>query len=105
MGVVAAEVALLPVAVAAAEVAVVVAAVDKENKMTHINLKTTKRIPVLIQLSRLMSVWRSFALAMLLSIPLAGVAAEQKTFATPDEAVNAPATPRKRGNDKRVRAI
>ena len=93
------------VAVVAAVAAVVVVAVDKENKMTHINLKTTKRIPVLIQLSRLMSVWRSFALAMLLSIPLAGVAAEQKTFATPDEAVSALVTALQADDDKEVIAI
>ena len=105
MGVVAAEVALLPVAVAAAEVAVVVAAVDKENKMTHINLKTTKRIPVLIQLSRFMSVLRSLALAMLLSIPLAGVAAEQKTFATPDEALGALTAALQADDDNAVIAI
>ena len=57
--------------------------------MTHINIKTTKRIPVFIQLSRLMSAFRSLVLLMLFSIPLIGVAADQKTFATPEEAVNA----------------
>ena len=90
------------VAVAAA---VVVVAVDKENKMTHINLKTTKRIPVLIQLSRFMSVLRSLALAMLLSIPLAGVAAEQKTFATPDEALGALTAALQADDDNAVIAI
>ena len=93
------------VAVVAAVAAVVVVAVDKENKMTHINLKTTKRIPVLIQLSRFMSVLRSLALAMLLSIPLAGVAADQKTFATPDEALGALTAALQADDDNAVIAI
>lgn len=42
---------------------------------------------------------------MLLSIPLAGVAAEQKTFATPDEAVSALVTALQADDDKEVIAI
>lgn len=72
--------------VAEVEVAVVVAVV-KENEMT--NIKTAKRISMLIQLSRFASALRGLVLAMLLSIPLLGIAAEQQTFATPDEAVSA----------------
>ena len=77
----------MAVAVAAVAVVVVAAAVDKENKMTHI--KTTHRITMLTRLSRFASAWRGLALAMLLSVPLLAVAAEQKTFATPDAAVSA----------------
>ncbi|MFZ4535496.1 DUF2950 domain-containing protein [Propionivibrio sp.] len=53
------------------------------------NIKTAKRISMLIQLSRFASALRGLVLAMLLSIPLLGIAAEQQTFATPDEAVSA----------------
>ena len=84
---------------------VAVAAVDKENKMTHINIKTTKRIPVLIQLSRFATALRSLALAMLLSIPLVGVAAEQKTFATPEDALTALTAAIQADDDNAVIAI
>ena len=57
--------------------------------MTHIQIKTNKGVPVLIQLSRFWAAWRGLALAMLLSIPLVGFATEQKTFATPQEALSA----------------
>ena len=67
--------------------AVVVVDVDKENMMTNIN--TTNRTSVLTQLSRAPSVLRGLALAMLVSIPLLGIAAEQKIFASSDEAVSA----------------
>ena len=75
------------VAVVAAAVVAVAAVVDKENEMT--NIRTTHRISMLIQLSRLASALRGLALAILLSVPLLAVAAEQKTFATPDAAVSA----------------
>ena len=78
-------VALVVAAVAA--VVVVAAAVDKENKMTHI--KTTHRISMLTRLTSFAAAFRGLALALLLSVPLLAVAAEQKTFATPDAAVSA----------------
>jgi hypothetical protein len=65
-------------------------AVDKENEMT--NIKTARRTSVLIQLSRFASAFRGFTLAMLLSIPLlanSAGAAEQQTFASPEQAVSA----------------
>ena len=77
---------LLEVAGALVAAAVVVD-VDKENMMTNIN--TANRTSVLTQLSRAPSVLRGLALAMLVSIPLLGIAAEQKTFASSDEAVSA----------------
>lgn len=70
-------------------VAVVAAAVDKENKMTYITTKISKRIPVLIPFSRFMSALRGIVLALIFTLPLASVAAEQKTFASPQEAVSA----------------
>ena len=73
--------------------------------MTPINIKTTQRIPVLIQLSRFMWALRRLALAMLLSIPLAAVAADQKTFATPEEAVSALTAAIAADDDKAMIAI
>ncbi len=90
-------------AVVPAVVAVVAVAVDKENKMTTIN--TSKRISMSIQLSRFMSALRSVALAMLLSIPVLGVAAEQKTFATPEDAVSALVEALKADDDAALIAI
>ena len=56
--------------------------------MTNIN--TAQRISVLAQLPRLTSAFRRCVLALLLSTPIFGVAAEQqRTFAAPDEAVSA----------------
>lgn len=65
--------------------AVVAAAVDKENKMTTIKIATS----LSIRFSRWASVLRSGALALLLSTSLFGVAAEQQRFATPEAAVSA----------------
>lgn len=67
-------------------VAVVAADVAKETDMTHLN--SAKEQSVLAQSSRLASVVRGYALALLISLPLVGVAAEQRTFATPEEAVS-----------------
>ena len=71
--------------------AVVAAAVDKENKMTKIKtINGTSMSIMLIQLARLASRLRSVALALLLSTaPLGSIAAEQQTFATPEAAVSA----------------
>ena len=52
-------------------------------------IKTIKRISVLIQLTRLGSALRALTLATLLAVPLLSVAAEQKTFPTPEAAVSA----------------
>ena len=65
--------------------AVVAAAVDKENKMTTIKIATS----LSIRFARWASVFRSGALALLLSTSLLGVAAEQQRFATPEAAVSA----------------
>lgn len=66
---------------------VAVADGDKENNMTHFN--PSKESSVLAQLSRLASAMRGYALALLFSLPLIGIAAEQRTFTTPEEAVSA----------------
>ena len=73
--------------------------------MTHIQIKTNKGVPVLIRLSRFMAAWRGLALAMLLSIPLVGFAAEQKTFATPQEALSALTAALQADDDNAVIAI
>lgn len=68
-----------------AEVAVV--AVDKENMMT--NIKATNMIDTSPNNSRFWPAFRTLALASLLSAPMLGMSAEQKTFANPEEAVGA----------------
>ena len=67
--------------------AVVVAAVDKENKMTTI--KTVYAASLSLHFARLASCLRIAALALLLSVSATGRAAEQQTFATPEAAVSA----------------
>jgi hypothetical protein len=87
-------------------VAAVAAVADKENKMTTI--KTARRTSVLIQLSRFACVLRNLALALLLSIPLLGVAnaaAGQQTFATPEDALGALITALKADDDASLIAI
>jgi Protein of unknown function (DUF2950) len=61
--------------------------VDKGNAMNTI--KTANMIQVIDQLSRFTSAFCGFALLVLLSTPLPGIAAEQKTFAAPEDAVGA----------------
>ncbi|MFT3849944.1 MAG: DUF2950 domain-containing protein [Propionivibrio sp.] len=72
-------------AVAFLQVAVAADA-DKENNMMT-NLNVAKELSVHAQPSRFASTFLSYALALLFSMPLLGVAAEQQTFASPEEAV------------------
>jgi len=53
------------------------------------NIEARNMSVVFFQLARLCSTLRGMMLALLLSVPLLGVAAEQKTFASPEEAVSA----------------
>lgn len=71
--------------------------------MTHINAltKATNAMPTTPKLD----VIRRFALALVLAIPLAVSAAEQRTFATPDEAVDALTTALKADDDAALIAI
>jgi hypothetical protein len=82
---------------------VAAAAVARRDNMTHMNA-LTKASNAMRTIS-ILDVIRRLALALVLAMPIAVLAAEQKTFATPDEAVDALTAALKADDDAAMIAI